>query len=144
MRNLVQFEKFTRLAEQAVPNQRASAKDTLEAYKKDATVRSTINQALTSNANYSALFNAIKSYWTKQVPYLKNKPQAQLTDTETNLLDTIKTKFKNGGTAQEIEEYAVSKILSGHIKELNFNKDKKTFVIDAYTETTYDKTIKAK
>jgi hypothetical protein len=144
MRNLIQFEKFGRLAEQAVPDQRASAKDTLDAYKKDPTVRSTINQALTSNANYSALFNAIKSYWTKQVPYLKNKKQNELTDTESNLLDTIKMRFKNGGTSQEIEEYAVGKILSGHIKELNFNKEKKTFVVDAYTETAYDKSIKAK
>ena len=124
-------------------NAKATNSDILDAYNDDPQARSNINGTLQGNASYSALFNAIKNYWTNQSNTLKNKAQDQLTDTDSSNLDTIQDKLKNGDP-KEIENYALGKILSGHSKELSYSKDTKVLTIQGYTETEYDRTIKTK
>jgi fatty-acid desaturase len=58
-------------------------------------------------------------------------------------VDTIESKFKTGDT-REVENFAMKKIISGHSKELEYDKDKKSLRIKGYTETPYDKEIKSK
>lgn len=142
MEKLIYYKKFI-LNEQSDVIQKASVKDTMEAYKNDTQARSNINSAIQSNANYNSVFTAIKNYWTKQVSLLKGKTQSQLTGEESNILDTIKTNFETGDV-KAIEDYAMKKILSGHSADLVYQKDLKKMGIMGYTETVYDKSIKSK
>lgn len=116
----------------------------MDAYKNDAQARAAINGSIQSNASYSSVLNAIKNYWTNQIPQLKNKPKDQLTDTEVNMLDTAETQFKSGNMTRDVEDYAMKKLIGGHLEELEYDKDAKKLVIKGYTETQYDKSIKSK
>jgi predicted transcriptional regulator len=142
MQNLVNYKGFI-LNEQSDVIKKASIKETMDAYKNDTQARSNINAAIQSNASYNSIFTAIKNYWTKQITLLKNKPQDQLTDEESNLMDTIKSNFGTGDP-KAIEEYAMNKVLSGHSADLVYQKDLKKMGIMGYTETVYDKSIKSK
>ncbi len=44
----------------------------------------------------------------------------------------------------DIEDYAMKKLIGGHLEELEYDKDAKKLVIKGYTETQYDKSIKSK
>jgi len=136
---MLNYKSF--LNEQLDP--KPSTKDILDAYTNDAQARSNINGAIQSNASYNSVLTAIKNYWTNQSTQLKSKAPDQLTDTDTNNLDTINDKLKNGDP-REIENYAMGKVLGGHAKELTYNKDTKTLTIQGYTENEYDKSIKTK
>jgi len=136
---MLNYKSF--LNEQLDP--KPSTKDILDAYTNDAQARSNINGAIQSNASYNSVLTAIKNYWTNQSTQLKAKAPDQLTDTDTNNLDTINDKLKNGDP-REIENYAMGKVLGGHAKELTYNKDTKTLTIQGYTENEYDKSIKTK
>lgn len=129
--------------EQADIDEDFSVSAAMDAYENDPQARSNINRSIQANASYNSLFNSIKSYWTKQIPLIKNKPEDQMTDEESNMKNTIESKFKNGDS-REIENYAMRKIFNGHSKELNYDKDKKSLSIKGYTETNYDKSIKSK
>lgn len=142
MQNLVNYKGFI-LNEQSDAIQKASVKETMEAYKNDPQARSNINSAIQGNASYNSVFTAIKNYWTKQITLLKSKPQDQLTDDESNMMDTIASNFETGD-AKAIEEYAMKKILSGHSADLVYQKDTKKMGVMGYTETVYDKSIKSK
>ena len=139
MKSMLNYKSF--LNEQLDP--KPSTKDILDAYTNDAQARSNINGAIQSNASYNSVLTAIKNYWTNQSTQLKSKAPDQLTDTDTNNLDTINDKLKNGDP-REIENYAMGKVLGGHAKELTYNKDTKTLTIQGYTENEYDKSIKTK
>ena len=139
MKSMLNYKSF--LNEQLDP--KPSTKDILDAYTNDAQARSNINGAIQSNASYNSVLTAIKNYWTNQSTQLKAKAPDQLTDTDTNNLDTINDKLKNGDP-REIENYAMGKVLGGHAKELTYNKDTKTLTIQGYTENEYDKSIKTK
>lgn len=142
MQNLVNYKGFI-LNEESNVIKKASVKETMEAYKNDPQARSNINGAIQGNASYNSVFTAIKNYWTKQVTLLKSKTQDQLTDEESNMMDTILSNFETGD-AKAIEEYAMKKILSGHSKDLIYQKDLKKMGVMGYTETVYDKSIKSK
>ena len=45
---------------------------------------------------------------------------------------------------RDIEDYAMKKLIGGHLEELEYDKDAKKLVIKGYTETQYDKSIKSK
>ena len=143
MKNLASYTGFLFLAEQASPIPNASPKDIMDDYINNSTARGSINSAIQANANYNSLFNAIKNYWTKQIPYLKNKPKNTLTDTESNMLDTIDDKFQTGDT-KSIEDYSMGKVIGGHSGEITYDKATKKLTINGYTETEYDKSIKSK
>ena len=142
MKNLVNYKGFV-LNEESNVIKKASVKETMEAYKNDPQARSNINGAIQGNASYNSVFTAIKNYWTKQVTLLKSKTQDQLMDEESNMMDTILSNFETGD-AKAIEEYAMKKILSGHSKDLIYQKDLKKMGVMGYTETVYDKSIKSK
>ena len=142
MQNLVNYKGFI-LNEQSDVIKKASVKETMDAYKNDPQARSNINGAIQSNASYISVFTAIKNYWTKQITLLKNKPQDQLTDDESTIMDTVKSNFDKGDP-KSIEEYAMRKILSGHSADLVYQKDLKKMGVMGYTETVYDKSIKSK
>ena len=143
MRNVETYKRFLMLKEQEIEDKKDTTAGMMDAYENDAQARSNISGKIQANANYSSLFNAIKNYWTKQIPLLKNKPKTELTSDESNALDTIESKFKTGDT-REVENFAMKKIISGHSKELEYDKDKKSLRIKGYTETPYDKEIKSK
>jgi hypothetical protein len=142
MQNLVNYKGFI-LNEQSDVIKKASVKETMDDYKNDPQARSSINAAIQSNASYNSVFTAIKNYWTKQIALLKNKPQDQLTDDESTIMDTVKSNFETGD-AKAIEEYAMRKVISGHSKDLIYQKDLKKMGVMGYTETVYDKSIKSK
>lgn len=142
MQNLVNYKGFI-LNEQSDVIKKASTKETMEAYRNDPQARSNINSAIQGNASYNSVFTAIKNYWTKQVTLLKSKAPDQLTDEESNMMDTITSNFQKGD-AKAIEEYAMKKIISGHSKDLIYQKDLKKMGVMGYTETVYDKSIKSK
>jgi len=141
MRNLQNYKGFVSLNEQLI--KKATTKEIMDAYDSDTQVRSKIIGTIQGNPNYNSVFTAIKNYWTNQSNLLKNKPANQLTDTESNTLDTLETTLKSGDP-REIENFAVKKIISGHKKELMFDKQTKTLTLKSYTETVYDKSIKSK
>jgi len=145
MQNLSRYKDFVFIKEQdAAVKKGISAGEVMKAFKEDAAVRSNVLGAINSNANYSSVFNAIKNYWTKQVPLVKNKPKDQLTAEESNMLETIESNFKDG-SAQEIEYYAAHKVLSGHSDEFSYDSAAKKLVVSGtYKETPYDKEIKSK
>jgi hypothetical protein len=141
---MLRYRDFLILNEQAdVEDTEGSTSGLMTDYKNDTQARTNINSAIQANANYNSLFTAIKNYWTKQIPLLKNKPKDQMTDSDESMLDMIEAKFKTNDP-KEIENYAMQKVIGGHKKELEYNKDKKALTIKGYTETTYDKTIKSK
>lgn len=142
MENLSTYKQFLSINEQLT--KKASVSEIMDAYKNDAQARAAINGSIQGNSSYNSVFNAIKNYWTNQIPQLKNKPKDQLTDTEVNMLDTTETQFKSGNMTRDIEDYAMKKIISGHIDEIEYDKDAKKMVIKGYTETQYDKSIKSK
>jgi len=142
MQNLVNYKGFI-LNEQSEVIKKASVKETMEAYRNDTQARSNINGAIQGNASYNSVFTAIKNYWTKQITLLKSKAPDQLTDEESNMMDTITANFQKGD-AKAIEEYAMKKILTGHSKDLIYQKDLKKMGVMGYTETVYDKSIKSK
>jgi hypothetical protein len=142
MQNLVNYKGFI-LNEQSDVIKKASVKETMEAYRNDTQARSNINGAIQGNASYNSVFTAIKNYWTKQITLLKSKAPDQLTDEESNMMDTITANFQKGD-AKAIEEYAMKKILTGHSKDLIYQKDLKKMGVMGYTETVYDKSIKSK
>lgn len=134
---------YNKVDEQVAATTEPSSNGILADYTNDTQARSNITSVINSDASYSSLFKAIVSYWTKQIPLLKNKPKDQLTPEETSMMDTIESKLKNGDS-KSIEDYAMTKILGEHSKEITYQKDKKTIAISGYTETDYDKTIKTK
>ncbi len=140
---VLNYERFSAIIEQMNANAKSEPSDIMKDYINDPQARSNINSVISGNSNYNSLFQAIKSYWTKQIPILKNKPKEKLTPEETSMLDTIESQLK-GGDQKEIENYAVKKITSEHSKEITYQKDKKTIAITGYTETDYDKSIKTK
>lgn len=142
MQKIRSYKEFLSIDEQLTP--KTSTAEIMDAYDKDAQARSAINGAIQGNSSYNSVFNAIKNYWTNQIPLLKNKPKDQLTDTEVNMLDTAENEFKSGNTARDIENYAMKKIISGHSEELEYDAQAKKMVIKGYTETQYDKSIKSK
>jgi|688.fasta_scaffold456734_1 hypothetical protein len=145
MQTLSKYKDFISLLEQEEINKKGiSAGEVMKAFKDDAAVRSNVLGTINSNPNYSSVFNAIKNYWTKQIPIVKNKPKDQLTAEESNMLETIESNFKEGNT-QDIEYYAAHKVLSGHSDEFSYDKNaKKLSVTGTYKETPYDKEIKSK
>jgi len=140
---MLKYRDFLILNEQANIEDEGSTDGMISDYKNDPQARTNINSTIQANSNYSSLFTAIKNYWTKQIPLLKNKPKDQMTDSDESMLDMIESKFKTNDP-KEIENYAMQKIIGGHKKEMEYDKDKKTLNIKGYTETTYDKTIKSK
>lgn len=141
---MLKYRDFLIINEQAdLGDTEGSTSGMMSDYKKDQQARTNINSAIQGNTNYSSLFNAIKNYWTKQIPLLKNKPKDQMTDSDESMLDVINTKFKTNDP-REIENYAMQKIIRGHKKDLNYDRNKKALIIKGYTETTYDRTIKGK
>jgi hypothetical protein len=60
------------------------------------------------------------------------------------MLDTAETQFKSGNMTRDVEDYAMKKLIGGHLEELEYDKDAKKLVIKGYTETQYDKSIKSK
>lgn len=142
MKKLSTYRQFLVLNEQLT--KKASTSEIMDAYKNDAQARAAINGSIQANSSYSSVLNAIKSYWTNQIPLLKNKPKDQLTDTEVNMLDTAETQFKSGNMTRDVEDYAMKKLIGGHLEELEYDKDAKKLVIKGYTETQYDKSIKSK
>ena len=145
MQNLPRYKDFVSLMEQdAATKKGISPGEVMKAFKEDAAVRSNVLGAINSNASYSSVFNAIKNYWTKQIPIVKNKPKDQLTAEESNMLETIQSNFETGN-AQEREYYAAHKVLSGHSDEFSYDPAaKKLLVTGTYKETPYDKEIKSK
>lgn len=145
MQSLSKYKDFVSLLEQESAIKKGiSAGEVMKAFKEDAAIRSNVLGTINSNANYSSVFNAIKNYWTKQIPIVKNKPKDQLTAEESNMLETIKANFESG-SAQEIEYYAAHKVLSGHSDEFFYDPTaKKLSVTGSYKETPYDKEIKIK
>lgn len=145
MHTLPKYKDFVSLLEQDAADKKGiSASVVMKAFKEDAAVRSNVLGTINSNANYSSVFNAIKNYWTKQIPIVKNKPKDQLTAEESNMLETIKSNFETGN-AQEIEHYAAHKVLSGHSDEFSYDPtSKKLSITGTYKETPYDKEIKSK
>ncbi len=142
MKKLSTYRQFLVLNEQLT--KKASISEIMDAYKNDAQARAAINGSIQANSSYSSVLNAIKSYWTNQIPLLKNKPKDQLTDTEVNMLDTAENQFKSGNMTRDVEDYAMKKLIGGHLEELEYDKDAKKLVIKGYTETQYDKSIKSK
>jgi len=142
MEKLSTYRQFLVLNEQLT--KKASISEIMDAYKNDAQARAAINGSIQANSSYSSVLNAIKSYWTNQIPLLKNKPKDQLTDTEVNMLDTAENQFKSGNMTRDVEDYAMKKLIGGHLEELEYDKDAKKLVIKGYTETQYDKSIKSK
>lgn len=142
MGTLHTYQQFLVLNEQLT--KKSSTSEIMDAYKNDTQARAAINGSIQSNASYSSVINAIKNYWANQIPQLKNKPKDQLTDTEDNMLDTAETQFKSGNMTRDIEDYAMKKLIGGHLEELEYDKDSKKLVIKGYTETQYDKSIKSK
>ena len=142
MEKLSTYRQFLALNEQLT--KKASTSEIMDAYKNDAQARAAINGSIQANSSYSSVLNAIKSYWTNQIPLLKNKPKDQLTDTEVNMLDTAENQFKSGNMTRDVEDYAMKKLIGGHLEELEYDKDAKKLVIKGYTETQYDKSIKSK
>ena len=116
MGTLHTYQQFLVLNEQLT--KKASTSESMDAYKNDAQARAAINGSIQSNASYSSVLNAIKNYWTNQIPQLKNKPKDQLTDTEVNMLDTAETQFKSGNMTRDVEDYAMKKLIVGHLEEL--------------------------
>lgn len=145
MQTLFKYKNFVSLLEQDSAEKKGiSAGEVMKAFKEDGAVRSNVLGTINSNANYSSVFNAIKNYWTKQIPLLKNKPKDQLTADESNMLETIESNFKSG-SSQDIEYYAAHKVLSGHSEEFSYDPAAKKLVISgSYKETPYDKEIKSK
>lgn len=145
MQALSKYKDFVSLLEQdSAIKKGISAGEVMKAFKEDAAIRSNVLGTINSNANYSSVFNAIKNYWTKQIPIVKNKPKDQLTAEESNMLETIQANFESG-SAQEIEYYAAHKVLSGHSDEFSYDPTaKKLSVTGSYKETPYDKEIKSK
>lgn len=145
MQNLAKYKDFVSIMEQDTASKKGiSAAEVMKAFKEDAAVRSNVLGTINSNASYSSVYNAIKNYWTKQIPIVKNKPKDQLTAEESNMLETIKSNFESGN-AQEIEYYAAHKVLSGHSDEFSYDSAaKKLSVTGTYKETPYDKEIKSK
>lgn len=145
MQNLSRYKDFISLAEQdSAIKKGISAGEVMKAFKEDAAVRSNVLGTINSNASYSSVFNAIKNYWTKQIPIVKNKPKDQLTAEESNMLETIQSNFQTG-SSQEIEYYAAHKVLSGHSDEFSYDPAaKKLSVTGTYKEIPYDKEIKSK
>lgn len=142
MEKLSTYRQFLVLNEQLT--KKASTSEIMDAYKNDAQARAAINGSIQANSSYSSVLNAIKSYWTNQIPLLKNKPKDKLTDTEVNMLDTAENQFKSGNMTRDVEDYAMKKLIGGHLEELEYDKDAKKLVIKGYTETQYDKSIKSK
>ena len=142
MEKLSTYRQFLVLNEQLT--KKASTSEIMDAYKNDTQARAAINGSIQANSSYSSVLNAIKSYWTNQIPLLKNKPKDQLTDTEVNMLDTAENQFKSGNMTRDVEDYAMKKLIGGHLEELEYDKDAKKLVIKGYTETQYDKSIKSK
>jgi len=140
---VLNYKEFLIINEQANIEDGASTSVAMDAYENDTQARSNINGAIQANASYNSLFTAIKNYWTKQIPLLKNKSDEEMTGEESNMEDTIESKFKTGDP-KEIENYAMKKVFSGHSKELIYDKDKRSLTIKGYTETNYDKSIKSK
>lgn len=142
MQKISTYRQFLRLNEQLT--KKASTAEIMDAYKNDAQARAAINGSIQSNSSYNSVLNAIKNYWTNQIPLLKNKPKDQLTDTEVNMLDTAENQFKSGNMTRDVEDYAMKKLIGGHLEELEYDKDAKKLIIKGYTETQYDKSIKSK
>lgn len=145
MEKLARYSEFISLNEQDSAEKKGiSTSEVMSDFKTDAALRSNVLGTINSNANYSSVFNAIKNYWTRQVPIVKNKPKDQLTAEESNMLETIESNFKEG-SSQDIEYYAAQKVLSGHSDEFTYDKNsKKLSITGTYKETPYDKEIKSK
>lgn len=145
MQKLSRYRDFVSLMEQdSAVKKGISTSEVMKAFKEDSAVRSNVLGTINSNANYSSVFNAIKNYWAKQIPIVKNKPKDQLTAEESNMIETIESNFETGN-AQEIEYYAANKVLSGHSDEFSYDTAaKKLSITGTYKETPYDKEIKSK
>jgi hypothetical protein len=108
---MLRYRDFLILNEQAdVEDTEGSTSGLMTDYKNDTQARTNINSAIQANANYNSLFTAIKNYWTKQIPLLKNKPKDQMTDSDESMLDMIEAKFKTNDP-KEIENYAMQTLL---------------------------------
>jgi hypothetical protein len=145
MQTISKYRDFVSLLEQdSAVKKGISTGEVMKAFKEDAAVRSNVLGTINSNANYSSVFNAVKNYWTRQIPIVKNKPKDQLTAEESNMLETIESNFKEGNS-QDIEYYAAQKVLGGHSDEFSYDKNsKKLSITGTYKETPYDKEIKSK
>jgi hypothetical protein len=143
MKRVLNYERFNQINEQTDATPKPSSSDIMSDYINNPQARGNINSVVSGNSNYNSLFQAIKSYWTKQIPILKNKPKDKLTPEDSSMIDTIESQLKNGDP-KEIENYSMKKLLGEHSKEITYQKDKKTIVITGYTETEYDKSIKTK
>ena len=143
MKRVLNYKMFNEINEQSDATPKPSTSDMMKDYINDPQAKGNIDSAISGNSNYNTVLKAIKSYWNKQIPILKNKPKDQLTPEESSMMDTIETQLK-GGDSKEIDNYSMKKLLGEHSKEITYQKDKKTIVITGYTETEYDKSIKTK